>query len=140
MIFPSPDQLDDLQRIDAMVGVKRPLLVVNPQYRRPADFGFFKKGAGEKLLSRYAVGYAFEEFACRGESVKLTCDRREPGGGGWRSFCVIGEDAINRKAEGTLLLHDEPLAERPAYDFLEARINEVLPDPAWMRAINKQQQ
>ena len=130
LIFPSPDQLQDIKQVEEMVG-GRPLLVINPQYRRPSDFGFFKRREGEELLGRFTQGYAFEEFSCRGESVKLTFDRRE----GWRSFCVVGDDPMNQRAEGVFSLHAEPLLQRPSYSYLEACINSELPDPAWRRAM-----
>jgi len=120
VIFPSPDQLQDLQRVEAMVGSSRPLITINPQWRRAEGFGFFRKGEGQKVVDRYTVGFAFEEFSCRGESVKLTCDRDGKTGGAacWRSFCVVGEDPMRREvadAAPPLALHDEPLPDRPSY-------------------------
>ena len=58
-------------------------------------------------------------------------DRRE----GWRSFCVVGDDLMNQRAEGVFSLHAEPLLQRPSYSYLEACINSELPDPAWRRAM-----
>ena len=54
------------------VGDKRLLLLVNAQFRRVEDFGFWKRGvAEERVFGRYTPGFSFEEFSCRGEVTRV---------------------------------------------------------------------
>ena len=72
MLFAGTDQLDQLERVDAMAS-DRLLCLVNPQWRRLQDFSLWQRGkARAAFFDRgYTSTYAFEEFACRGEDVKL---------------------------------------------------------------------
>ena len=67
LLFPGPDQLQNIKQIESMVGDKRALIIFNRQYTRPEDFGMFKKGEGKELMDKYEWGFAFQEIACRGE-------------------------------------------------------------------------
>lgn len=128
MLFAGPDQYDDMKRIDEMVGDKRTLIMFNRQYARAADFGFFKKGeAQEKAMDRYKCGFAFQELACRGEDAKLTYECQQ----GWQS-CMIDEN-------GKEIALFDPMEARPVYSDLEKKINEVMPEPLWMRMIQTAQ-
>ena len=130
LVFASPDQYDEIKNVEAMVG-PRPLVLFNRQFQRPEDFGFFRKGEASEVLSKYTFGYAFQEIACRGEDVKLTFERD----GGWEA-CVVDEkgNEIELKDDGW-----DPY-ERPRYEDLERKINEVLPEPLWLRMIGEAQE
>jgi len=126
LLFPGPDQLQQIADIDKMVGPSRTLLIFNRQFQRPADFGFKGKQTAKSLIfDRFEWGFAFQELACRGEDVKLTFE--DPN---WNS-CVILEDG---KEE--LQIFDPQLI-RPTYQELESKINKVLPQPLWMRKMGE---
>jgi len=134
VVFPGVDQLQDLKRVDSMV-TGRLLLIVNPQFRRVEDFGFWRKQEAEAaVFARFEQGFSFEEFSCRGEQVKLTYDFPT----GWRSFAALDEAPMARTSGSPpLSLHDDPLPERPEYEFLTQRINKLIPDFAWKRGMEK---
>jgi len=130
ILFPSPDQLDKIAEIDAMVG-DRTLLLFNRQFQRPADFGFFggKGRSNEIVFDRFRWGFAFQESACRGEDVKLTYETPE-----WKS-CVICDENRELGTQEIPLLPPQP--SRPLYEDLEKTINKVLPEPLWMRKMGE---
>lgn len=130
ILFPGVDQLDQIQQIDDMVGTERTLLLFNKQFQRPVDFGFQDKGRAQKLIfDRYTWGFAFQELACRGEDVKLTFDYPN-----WSS-CVICEEDQDVGTQEIKLFEPQPT--RPIYEDLEKKINEVLPEPLWMRKMGE---
>jgi len=132
ILFPSVDQLEKIDEIDRMVGKDRTLLIFNRQFKRPEDFGFRKKDRSQQVVfDRFEWGFAFQEFACRGEDVKLNF---ELGHGGWKS-CVICDEDVDAGAKEFALL--EPSFDRPVYEDLERRINKVLPEPLWMRKMGE---
>jgi len=129
LLFPGVDQLKQIEDIEAMVGDQRTLLLFNKQFQRPADFGFLNRNKSQnQIFDRYAQGFAFQEFACRGEDLKLTFEHPN-----WES-CVICEEEDGPDQEIPLL---SPQSERPKYEALEQKINEVLPEPLWMRQMGK---
>jgi len=135
IIFPGTDQLDELIRIDKMVGEDRLLLLINPQFRRAEDFGVFKRGTAKtEIFGKYRPGFSFEELSCRGEQVKLTYDSSV----GWQAFAVVDEAPMYQTTSSPPLpLYSGALQKRPTYEELEDRVKEVLPDPAWKRAMKK---
>ena len=68
--------------------------------------------------------------SCRGEDVKLTFEESL----GWQA-CVVDENG--REVEITDSSWDTKV--RPEYEALEKKINEVLPEPLWMRKIQEAQ-
>ena len=130
ILFPGVDQLDKIDEIDRMVGDERPLILFNKQFQRPADFGF---GTADRcntiVFDRFSYGFAFQEFACRGEDTKLTFEFPS-----WQSCVICDEDADLGRREIALL---EPRTNRPSYEELESKINDVLPEPLWMRKMNE---
>ena len=132
ILFPSVDQLDDIERIDKMVGPDRTLILMNKQFQRPADFGFMSKSKSQSVVfDKFSWGFAFQELACRGEDVKLTFEHPN-----WYSCAVCDEDVDLGSQQIKLL---EPQLERPDYEALEKKINEVLPEPLWMRKMGEAQ-
>ena len=130
VIFPSVDQLPSLQQIDELVGPKRTLLLFNKQFQRLSDFGMGQRNIAEKIVfDSFIYGYAFQEFACRGEDTKLVYDFPK-----WESYVVCDEDPDKGRQEIELLTPQET---RPPYDELETRINKVLPEPLWMRKMGE---
>lgn len=130
ILFPGVDQMEKIAEVDQMVGNERPLLLFNKQFQRPADFGF---GAGDKsksiIFDRFSYGFAFQEFACRGEDTKLTFEYPN-----WQS-CVICDEDLEKGQQEIALLNPQP--NRPSYEQLEKKINEVLPEPLWMRKMGE---
>ena len=131
ILFPGVDQLDQIANVDRMVGDDRLLLLFNRQFQRPADFGFgaTTSRANSVVFDRFQWGFAFQEFACRGEDVKLLYEMPN-----WQSFVICSEDEDVGAREIPLL---EPSPTRPQYKELEKRINEVLPEPLWMRKMGE---
>jgi len=128
ILFPGVDQLKQIEDIEAMVGEERTLILFNKQFRRPADFGFTNNARSKKgIFDRYADGFAFQEFACRGEDLKLTFEFPN-----WQS-CIICEEEDGNK-EIALLPAQKG---RPKYEELEKKINEILPEPLWMRKMQE---
>lgn len=129
ILFPGVDQLDKIAEIDSMVG-DRTLILFNRQFTRPSDFGFGNKAKCRRIVfDRFKWGFAFQEFACRGEDVKLTYEFPN-----WQSCVICAEDEELGTREIALL---EPQIDRPRYEDLESKINEVLPEPLWMRKMGE---
>uniref|UniRef100_A0A7S1GEB7 DUF1995 domain-containing protein n=1 Tax=Skeletonema marinoi TaxID=267567 RepID=A0A7S1GEB7_9STRA len=128
LLFPSPDQFENMKEIEQMVGDKRTLLIFNRQYTRAADFGFFKKGESQKFLDKFEWAFAFQEIACRGEDVKLIFEQAV----GWNA-AVIDENG----KEIDVMDEKWDVTERPDYLELEKKINEVIPEPLWMRKMQE---
>lgn len=129
ILFPGVDQLDKIDEIDRMVGNERVLILFNKQFQRPVDFGFGKTERCKRVLfDRFSYGFALQELACRGEDSKLTFEFPN-----WQS-CVICDEDDQIQKEIALL---DPQPNRPSYDELERKINQVLPEPLWMRKMNE---
>ena len=66
--------------------------------------------------------------------VKLTYDAPS----GWRAYAALGEAPMQQTSGlEPLSLLAAPLQERPSYDLLTKRINELVPEMSWKRAIKK---
>uniref|UniRef100_A0A7S2SHX4 DUF1995 domain-containing protein n=1 Tax=Eucampia antarctica TaxID=49252 RepID=A0A7S2SHX4_9STRA len=129
ILFPSVDQLDKIQELQEMVG-DRTLIIFNRQFTRPADFGFGnKEKSQENIFDKFKWGFAFQEFACRSEDVKLTFEYPD-----WNSCAICSEDEDLGATEFALL---SPQPDRPQYSDLESKLNEILPEPLWMRKIGE---
>jgi len=131
VVFPGPDQYTKLKEIEDMVGDQRTLIVFNRQFTRAEDFGFFRKGEAKEWLQKYQWGFAFQEIACRGEDVKLTFEESL----GWQA-CVVDENG--REIEIKDSSWDTKV--RPQYEAIEDKINDVLPEPLWMRKMQEAQE
>jgi len=129
LLFPGTDQLADLIKVNGMAK-GRLLCLLNPQFKRLDDFSLWQRAKAKEAYfdQGYELGYAFEEFGCRGEDVQLVGEW----GLGWRAFVLL--DAANPEA---LPLHDGCLETRPEYAWLEAQINERHPQPRWARQLSK---
>lgn len=140
ILFPGPDQLDTIEEVNAMVGDSRTLIIVNRQFKRPADFGLNpmrQTKSKATIFDKFEWGFAFQEFACRGEDTKLTFEYAK----GWQT-CVICDDEVTDEGGNTVPTTKEidllaPQQERPVYSALEDKINQVLPDPLWMRKMQE---
>jgi hypothetical protein len=136
LLFPGPDQLSNIQQIEDMVN-DRTLILFNKQFTRGADFGFFDKGKAEKLIfDRYQWGFAFQELACRGEDVKLTFEQSA----GWQACAIVDDENGNYNKEIDIMDASWDKMARPDYLELEKKINEVLPEPLWMRKMGDVQE
>ncbi|MGK3741538.1 MAG: hypothetical protein ACI8RD_001578 [Bacillariaceae sp.] len=129
ILFPGVDQMKSIQDIDASVGEERTLILFNKQFQRPADFGFGKGDISKKtIFDRFTHGFAFQEFACRGEDLKLTFEYPN-----WQSSIICEEEG---KPNKEIPLLPEQI-DRPNYEQLEKKINEILPEPLWMRKMQE---
>jgi len=131
IVFPGVDQLQSMEDIDQMVGPERTLLIFNKQFQRPIDFGFLGTKAERSkqlIFQQYTQGFAFQEFACRGEDLKLVFEYPN-----WTSS-IICDNAQGKEEEIFLL---PPQLDRPEYEALESKINEVVPEPLWMRKMQE---
>ena len=128
ILFPGPDQLDKMKEIERMVGDKRTLIIFNRQFTRAADFGFFRKDDTQKFLDKYQWAFAFQENACRGEDLKLIFEQSS----GWKAS-VIDENG----QEIDVMDASWDTAEKPDYLEMEKKINEVIPEPLWMRKMQE---
>jgi hypothetical protein len=130
ILFPGVDQLNNIQEIHEMVGEERTLILFNKQFQRPADFGFGNGDRCKKIVfDSFSQGFAFQEFACRGEDMKLSFEYPN-----WQSCVICDDDEDIGRKEITLLA---PQPERPSYEELEKKINEVIPEPLWMRKMQE---
>lgn len=62
LLFPGPDQLDQLAQTEAMVGESRLLLLLNPQWRRPSDFARADRARADQLF--FNRGYEVRARVC----------------------------------------------------------------------------
>jgi len=110
--------------------LRRLLCLVNPQFKYIDDFNMWERGRAQAVIfdRGYEMTYAFEQFACRGEDVKLVCEY----GMGWRAFVLLDD-----KATEGVPLHEGCLPERPDYYWLEAQINQQHPEPRWSRVLRQ---
>ena len=69
--------------------------------------------------------------SCRGEDVKLTFEQSE----GWQA-CVVDENGKEIEIKDS----SWDVKVRPDYKALEDKINEVLPEPLWMRKMGEVQE
>lgn len=129
LLFPGADQLAALEQMDASCG-PRTLIVLNKQFRRPADFGLNRGRADAAFFDRgFETAYALEEFACRGEDVKLVGAFPSQ----WKAFVFLNDG----DTEGSPLFGGEALTERPTYAELEREINRAYPTPRWARKLDE---
>jgi len=128
-LFAGCDQLGRLREVDGMAGADRLLCLLNPQFKRLEDFSLWQRGEARSVVFErgYECSFAFEEFACRGEDVKLVGEH----GVGWCAFVFLDDGS-----EGTIL-HEGALPSRPEYSWLEAQINARHPSPRWARQLSR---
>jgi hypothetical protein len=73
-------------------------------------------------------------YALASQVVKLTYDAPS----GWRAFAALGEAPMAQTSGlAPLSLLAAPVPARPSYDLLTQRINQLVPERAWKRAMNK---
>lgn len=130
VLFAGTDQMGDLANVETMVGDKRLLCLLNPQFKRLQDFSLWQRGKAQSTYfdRGYVTSFAFEEFACRGEDVKMVGEY----GLGWRCFVFLDDAQMDGIA-----LHEGYLDERPEYTWIEEQINAQHPSPRWARALDK---
>lgn len=129
-IFPSADEIDQLAKVDAMVGDKRVLVILNPQFKSTDDFVFWKRGKAKETYfdKGYEVTFTFEETILRDESVKIIGEF----GLGWRAFLFVTEGDPKGEA-----LTDGYLPQKPEYMDLLAEIKKRYPERPWERQLKE---
>lgn len=95
VLLPSADTTPKLRELEAQVGPKRNLIVVNPQWKRRSDFGggwgsLFQTGLGDAAYAeQFVPTFSLTNLICEGESIRIV--RAHPGP--WRVFVrSVGED------------------------------------------------
>jgi hypothetical protein len=131
ILFPGCDQLASLEQIDQSSGPQRLVLLINPQFRRLSDFGPLQRSRAQATFfgRGYETAFSFEEFACRGEEVKLVGAKTT----GWRAYVFL-DDADTK---GLPLFDSQTLPERPEYRAIEKEINRLFPAPRWARKLDE---
>ena len=90
VLLPSADTVDMLKDVEQQVGEKRNMLIINPQWKRKADFGgWFGNGDAKAAYAEthFNPTFSLTNLICEGESVRVL--RTYPGP--WRVF--IREDS-----------------------------------------------
>lgn len=77
-----------------------------------------------------ALNVTYNNASCRGEDVKLVFEQSV----GWKA-CVVDENGEEIAIEDSAW---DPMA-RPEYKAIEDKINEVIPEPLWMRKMQEVQ-
>ncbi|EOD21742.1 hypothetical protein EMIHUDRAFT_101573 [Emiliania huxleyi CCMP1516] len=134
-LFAGCDQLGRLREVDGMAGADRLLCLLNPQFKRLEDFSLWQRGEARSVVFErgYECSFAFEEFACRGEDVKLAGEQGVGEHGvGWCAFVFLDDGS-----EGTIL-HEGALPSRPEYSWLEAQINARHPSPRQLSRVDEE--
>ena len=63
LLFPGCDQLGELERVDQMCG-DRLMILLNPQFRRPADFGLFQQAlVGQSWTATTFISYFLQRLS-----------------------------------------------------------------------------
>eukprot|EP00611_Tribonema_gayanum_P030569 TRINITY_DN855_c0_g1_i1.p1 TRINITY_DN855_c0_g1~~TRINITY_DN855_c0_g1_i1.p1 ORF type:complete len:262 (-),score=75.95 TRINITY_DN855_c0_g1_i1:466-1251(-) len=87
----------------------RLVVLVNPGWNAPSDFGFFARRRAETLLAPFLETYTLVKFTCRSQKVALL--RSWPGP--WTLYAMAGEDrGAATKWDQVAVLHRE---DRPSY-------------------------
>ena len=128
VLFCGSDQMDQLAKVDAMAS-GRLLCLLNPQFSRLQDFSLWQRNKAQSTYfdRDYVTTFAFEEFACRGEDVKLVGEYPH----GWKAYVLLDDREVAGQP-----LHEGMLPERPEYKWLEQQINEKFPTPRWARMLD----
>jgi hypothetical protein len=91
VVFPTAETLGEVRR----VAEERPgglILMVNPQYNAPDDFGFLPwvRAAATELVGSFENGYSLQEGRISGDSVRWLYTWREGEGGVWQVSVATG--------------------------------------------------
>lgn len=88
VLLPSADTVKKLQSLEAQVGPKRNLILVNTQWKRKTDFGFFGEDEQVGFAERFEPTFYSGNLMVEGEQIRIV--RSYPGP--WRVFLRV-EDA-----------------------------------------------
>lgn len=91
VLLPSGDTTPKLKEIDAQVGTKRNMILVNSQWKRKTDFGMaFFGGRDEKInfVERFSPTYHCSNLMVEGEIVRILRMYPDP----WRVYVRISEE------------------------------------------------
>ena len=89
VLLPSSDSVTVLQGLEAQVGPKRNLILVNAQWKRRTDFGFFGGGDQVAQVETFVPTFSCTNLMVEGDQVRVL--RSYPGP--WRVFLRQNADA-----------------------------------------------
>lgn len=90
VLLPSADTVTTLQSLDKQVGPGRDLILVNTQWKRKSDFGFFGGNDQVMYTEQFVPTYYCSNLMVEGEQVRIL--RSHPGP--WRVFLRLEEDGV----------------------------------------------
>ena len=90
VLLPSADTVKKLRSLDGQVGPGRDLILVNTQWKRKSDFGFFEAGDEVKYTEKFWPSFFCSNLMVEGEQVRIL--RSHPGP--WRVFLRFEDDAV----------------------------------------------
>jgi hypothetical protein len=90
VLLPSADTVKKLLSLDGQVGPDRDLILVNSQWKRKSDFGFFGGGDEVKYTESFWPSFFCSNLMVEGEQVRIL--RSHPGP--WRVFLRFEEDGV----------------------------------------------
>lgn len=82
VLLPSSDTVDALQQLETQVGKDRNLILVNPQWKRRTDFGFFGQGDRVTHVESFVPSFSCTNLMVEGDQIRVL--RAHPGP--WRVF------------------------------------------------------
>lgn len=85
VLLPTAECVKAVRGLSDQVGMERNLLLVNPQYRRRADFPLFGGAAGVEYVGGFAPTFSCTSLMVEGEQVRVI--RAYPGP--WRVFILV---------------------------------------------------
>ena len=90
VLLPSADTVKKLRSLDSQVGPDRDLILVNTQWKRKSDFGFFGAGDEVKYSERFWPSFFCSNLMVEGDQVRIL--RSHPGP--WRVFLRFEDDGV----------------------------------------------
>jgi hypothetical protein len=90
VLLPSADTVTKLQSLDNQVGSDRDLILVNTQWKRQTDFGFFGNSDQVKYIEMFVPSFYCSNLMVEGEQVRIL--RSHPGP--WRVFLRLEEEGV----------------------------------------------
>jgi hypothetical protein len=85
VLLPTADTIKALQSLEKQVGPGRDLILVNTQWNRQSDFGFFGRGEQVQYVEKFSPSFYCSNLMVEGEQVRIL--RSYPGP--WRVFVRV---------------------------------------------------
>ena len=88
VLLPSADTVQELQSLDGQVGPNRDLIIVNPQWKRQSDFGFFGRQERLDYVEEFVPTFSCTNQIVEGDQLRIL--RTYPGP--WRVYLRVQDD------------------------------------------------